>query len=111
MCSVNVLSSILNQLKVKIQPCYFPLMQFFLLHSRFILSFSSEEEEEEEEEEHNWVFSADQMVVGGGGNASFYTLRPILRFDYHHGCMSTFVFCVVQRKKTANGQYLRARRV
>ena len=83
-------------------------MLFFLLLSRFIVSFSSEEEEEEEGE-HNWVFSADQMVVGGGGNASFYTLRPILRFDYHHGCMSTFVFCVVQRKKTANGQYLRAR--
>ncbi|KAF3544608.1 hypothetical protein DY000_02006092, partial [Brassica cretica] len=54
----------------------------FLLHSRFIVSFSSSEEEEGE---HNWVFSADQMVVGGGGNASFYTLRPILRFDYHHG--------------------------
>ena len=106
MCSVNVLNSIQNQLNVKIQPCYFRLMLFFLLHSRFIVSFSSSEEEEGE---HNWVFSADQMVVGGGGNASFYTLRPILRFDYHHGCMSTFVFCVVQRKKTANGQYLRAR--
>lgn len=67
MCSVNVLSSIQNQLNVKIQPCYFRLYAIFLLLSRFIVSFSSEEEEEEEGE-HNWVFSADQMVVGGGGN-------------------------------------------
>lgn len=114
MCSVNVLSSIQNQLKVKHKATTLLLSVNAIFWGSsgiyiFVSLYLFQKKKKKMVDITGCLVLIRWLLVEEVKSFS-YTLRPNSIVDwYERGVI--FVFCVVQRKKMQNGQYLRARRV